>query len=187
MRPSSIPARTATAILAAAIAAIGACRGVTATRDGGATGGVGGSTSTAGGSPAGAGGGFFFDAGQAGGSAPEAGCGGAGPGDAGTGCDGVTGAVSYTTDVAPIFAQRCNGELCHVTPTRASLVGVPASECCDGRLLVAPGDAAGSYLVDKLTGHALCSGGRMPLAEPALADADVATIVGWICAGAPAN
>jgi len=86
--------------------------------------------------------------------------------------------------VAPIFAESCNGELCHLAPTRAALVGVKASECCDGRLLVQPGNVARSYLVQKIGGHDLCSGGQMPLGQAPLADADELAIARWICGGA---
>jgi hypothetical protein len=168
--------------LAAALT-IAACRGGAAVPDGGsaATGGAGGAG--AGGASAGGAGGAV-DAGT-----PDAADGGcatadAGASDAGTGCDGIGGGAGYAAEVAPIFAQSCNGELCHLAPTRSSLVGVTASECCDGRLLVAPGDAAQSYLVDKIRGHDLCSGGQMPLGQAPLTDAEQLAIVRWICAGA---
>jgi hypothetical protein len=102
----------------------------------------------------------------------------------GTGCDGVAGGVAFARDVAPLLAS-CTGEICHASPTFAGLVGVASRECCDGRSLVAPGDASTSYLVTKLAGVDLCTGGQMPLDRPALPSAAQATIVAWICEGAP--
>lgn len=161
---------------------------------GGAGGGSAGSA--AGGATNGAGGAggiaWSFDAGLGTGGVAGGGC----PGDAGGpdaggpdagGCEGVAGGAGYAAEVAPIFAQRCTGELCHVAPTRAALVGVPSTECCGSRLLVVPGDAARSYLLDKLTDHDLCAGGRMPLGADPLPDADVLAVRRWICAGALAD
>jgi hypothetical protein len=102
----------------------------------------------------------------------------------GTGCEGVAGGVTFSADVAPIFAN-CTGDVCHAVPTPAALVGKPAAECCDGRALVAPGDASRSYLVAKIRGEHLCAGKPMPRDLPPLAAADQATIVAWICEGAP--
>ena len=109
---------------------------------------------------------------------------GAAPPPPGTGCDGVAGGVAFARDVAPLLAS-CTGEICHAPPTFAGLVGVPSRECCDGRALVAPGDASTSYLVTKLAGVDLCSGGQMPLDRPPLSASAQATIVAWICEGAP--
>lgn len=162
---------------------------------GGGGGGTGGSTATsAGRSVASAasgtgGGGFFVDAGADDGMAD--GCTPVDAGsvaDASTGCEGLAPGVHFGADLGPILTQSCNGDSCHVVPTYGSLVGdggIRAFECCDGRLLVAPGNAARSYLMDKITGHHLCSGGRMPLAQPPLSDADMLTIRRWICEGAP--
>jgi hypothetical protein len=106
--------------------------------------------------------------------------------DASTGCDGLDGGVTFSGDVFPIFMASCNGEVCHNTPTYAGLVNVPAPECCDdGELFVKPGDADHSYLMNKLTGHALCYGAPMPFGEPPLPDAEILTIRTWICEGAP--
>jgi hypothetical protein len=110
-------------------------------------------------------------------------CGTASP-PPGTGCDGVAGGVSFSTDVAPLLVS-CTGEVCHAPPTYAGLVGVASRECCDGRSLVTPGDASTSYLVTKLAGVDLCSGTRMPLDRPPLPAQAQATIAAWICEGAP--
>jgi hypothetical protein len=143
-----------------------------------------GTSAGTGGSPSGAGGGggllWSDDAGI-----PDASMSCSDAGDGSTGCEGIEGGATYTNDVALILGQNCNGELCHPPPVYDTLVGVVATECCDGRLVVAPGNAAQSYLLDKLEGHDLCAGGRMPLAKPPLADEDVLTVRRWICAGAP--
>jgi hypothetical protein len=97
--------------------------------------------------------------------------------------------VSFLRDVAPILAARCSGEICHQATwggqgAYATLVDVRTSECCDGRKLVAPGDPAHSYVMQKLRGLDLCAGKPMPLSGTITA-AEVSTIEGWICEGAP--
>ena len=108
------------------------------------------------------------------------------PADASTGCEGIEGGVDYTTQVAPIVG--CTGELCHSPWTAATLVNQRAAECCDGRSLVMPGNAAESYLIDKVTGTNLCAGGQMPLFSTPLADAQVQTLsCAGFCEGAPTD
>jgi hypothetical protein len=51
-------------------------------------------------------------------------------------------------------------------------------------VLVAPGDAAASYLVEKLTRPRPASGERMPQASAALEPGRIAAIRAWIAAGA---
>lgn len=97
--------------------------------------------------------------------------------------------VSYKDDVEPVFKANCSGEVCHNGTwgggrAYESLVGVRASECCDGRKLVLPGNPNLSYVVQKLKGIDLCAGGRMPFNRQ-IADGDVATLTDWICEGAP--
>ncbi len=96
--------------------------------------------------------------------------------------------VSYSKDVSPVL-RACSGEICHDSTwggpnAYADLVGRAATECCDGRLLVAPGDPSRSYVVQKLRGVDLCRGGRMP-ALGSISDAAVQMIADWICEGAP--
>ncbi len=66
--------------------------------------------------------------------------------------------------------------------------GVAAAGCAQ-KLRIVSGNAAQSYLVDKLLGAAqdggCFSGRQMPLGRPALAAADLATITNWINAGTP--
>jgi hypothetical protein len=105
--------------------------------------------------------------------------------DAPTGCEGVDGGGVTFADVAPIFGGACNIE-CHTPWEPQSLVNIPAYECCDGLPLVTPGNPNESYLMDKLEGHALCQGHRMPLSGPPyLTDDQIAIVRAWICAGAP--
>jgi len=66
------------------------------------------------------------------------------------------------------------------------LVGVRATECCDGRLRVDPGRPDRSYVMQKLRGEELCLGEKMPLSGT-VSDAEVQTIEDWICAGAQEN
>jgi hypothetical protein len=106
-------------------------------------------------------------------------------------------------DVQAIFDARC--VTCHDASkvglpafpsmpltdgaSHASLVNKPASETCGGTLVV-PGNAAQSYLIQKLTNPTPCSGSRMPRpfeigpVVPLSAD-QIATITSWIDAGAP--
>jgi hypothetical protein len=98
-------------------------------------------------------------------------------------CDAST-AVTYSGDVRPVLLG-CTGELCHSPPDYDSLVDRLSTECCEGRLLVAPGGPAESYLLDKLEGRDLCFGSRMPLGDDPLGPDTIQQIADWICAGAP--
>jgi hypothetical protein len=171
-------------VTAAMFVLIGAsCHGSGVAGTGGASAGTGGVSSSSGSV---GGDDWFIDAGPVGG-AMNLGCSDASPDpppDAATGCEGLEGGVAYLHDVAPIFNLGCNGELCHAIPTWKSTVGQPSQECCD-RVLIAPGDPAHSYLVDKITGVNICSGDPMPLSRPPLSMSDTTTILRWICEGAP--
>lgn len=109
--------------------------------------------------------------------------------DAATGCDGLEGGVTFSGDVGPIFRANCStSDICHTTPTYGDFVNVLAPECCNGtELFVKPGDADHSYVMNKITGYAMCYGSPMPFGGPALPDADILTIRRWICEGAPDN
>jgi hypothetical protein len=114
----------------------------------------------------------------------------------GCGCPGD--GVSFGAQVEPLLANNCSTMGCHGFPAPAAgldlrvgnafgdLVGVPSSQCND-RLLVAPGQPANSYLMDKLLGVNLCFGTKMPKTGAPLSDADIATISEWICRGASEN
>lgn len=119
----------------------------------------------------------------------------AGPGPDAAGADAATTCgttpVSFQHDVVPLIGG-CGGEMCHgglggASWPYAALVGQPSTECDDQRLLVAPGDPAHSYLVQKLTGEGMCTGERMPRLGPPLTAAQVQTIADWICQGAANN
>ena len=63
----------------------------------------------------------------------------------------------------------------------------PATEACGGTLVI-PGNAAMSYLYQKLSLDQPCSGARMPRSEFAsdpLPDCAIALVGSWIAAGAP--
>ena len=97
----------------------------------------------------------------------------------------------------PLFvAASCGKSACHAGAQAAEdldlstqsvsyteLVGVAASQC-SARLLVAPGNPTGSYLVNKLTGTDMCSGSRMPKGGSGLSAAALDTIRSWIGSGA---
>lgn len=69
-----------------------------------------------------------------------------------------------------------------------TVVGVAAAGCPQ-KLRILPGNAAQSYLVDKLMGGAqdagCFSGKQMPLNKPPLAATELEVIRSWINAGAP--
>src|SRR5262249_9790025 len=103
--------------------------------------------------------------------------------DGGTGCEGLEGGV--TLDAAQALLSGCTGQFCHLAPPLAELVGKAAYDCSDRRDLVTPGNAAQSYLLDKIERHDCCFGPRMPPDGNWLSDDDTLTIRRWICEGAP--
>ena len=66
----------------------------------------------------------------------------------------------------------------------AELVNVVST--CGGRKQVAPGSPSTSYLVNKVTGVGMCSGGICRNGRGTDA-AQIAAIRAWICQGAPNN
>lgn len=114
-------------------------------------------------------------------------------------CTCGSASVSFAGAVQPIFTTSCTPNGCHgnVAPkeglnltagrSHGTLVNVAARQCADGRMRVAPGDPANSYLVHKLTDTAICSGTPMPKTGANLSSADLTTITNWICGGAQNN
>ena len=106
--------------------------------------------------------------------------------------------VSFSGTIEPILATQCAGNGCHGAPmpkagldlragsAYAQLVNVTANQCDDGRLRVAPGNPAQSYLLDKILNVDLCSGTKMPKMGT-VPDADIEAISNWICGGALDN
>lgn len=101
--------------------------------------------------------------------------------------------------VLPVLERSCATTGCHgggagaVSPALhldpfAALVGVPAGEAGGAFDLVAPGDAANSYLLMKVVRDARIEGDPMdsPPGVPAVTGTDVALLRAWIDAGAPA-
>lgn len=126
-------------------------------------------------------------------------CGGDSSGPGGGGGGG--GGFSLSLDVQPILSSNCALSGCHATVgaqlgldlssgrTFASTVGIPAVELSTMNL-VTPSNTAQSYLVHKIEGTQASVGGiggRMPLGGSALSATQIATIKGWIDAGAPDN
>jgi hypothetical protein len=105
--------------------------------------------------------------------------------------------VSYANQVQPIWTASCTGAGCHTGmrpaggvslvagSSYAALVNVAAS--CGGKVFVAPGSVANSYLVNKLTGVGMCTGTQMPKTGADLPPTQMNAINGWICQGAPKN
>lgn len=102
---------------------------------------------------------------------------------------------TFAANVWPIFqAKNCTGS-CHdasspseglnlsnATTAYNQLVGIMAAQC--NRVRVVRGDAANSYLMNKLTGQGMCSGSRMPRNGAPLTAAQLDTVRAWINGGA---
>lgn len=96
---------------------------------------------------------------------------------------------------AEIFTPSCARSGCHggSSPAQgmnlsagsayAAIVNVTARQSTKKR--IAPGDPAGSYLLDKIRGAAGITGSRMPLGGPDLDDAKITLVEDWIRRGAP--
>jgi len=122
-----------------------------------------------------------------------------GPGQtcAGGQCTCGSTSVSFAADIQPIFDGHCNSNACHggVVPAGmlnlksgaayGSIVGVPSGQCAS-RLIVAPGETANSYILNKVLGVDLCFGSKMPKTG-SIASSDVLALSSWICNGALDN
>jgi hypothetical protein len=124
--------------------------------------------------------------------------------DGGCQCGAAT--ISFATDVQSIFSASCASNGCHngaggpgspgggpggggasldLTVGNAHQSLLSTTTPCGP--VVAPGDAAASILIGKLTGSELCMGSLMPKGDPALAPELIDTIATWICQGAENN
>jgi hypothetical protein len=111
-------------------------------------------------------------------------------------CQGCGPTVSFAAQVQPIFNADCTSN-CHSGNRPAgnlSLVSgaayaelVNVVSTCGGKKQVDPGSPSTSYLVNKVTGVGMCSGGIMPKMGGELTTAQIAAIRAWICQGAPNN
>ena len=123
-------------------------------------------------------------------------CGGPSPTSPTTG--GSKDDPSFSTDIQPIITNAgCAGAGCHDQAARSAglllaadssygaLVNVTSTEV-PPKKLVAPGDLAGSYLIDKLEGTATV-GVQMPATGQPLSAGDITTIKNWILKGAKNN
>lgn len=108
-------------------------------------------------------------------------------------------AVSFASDVQPIFTAHCaTAMFCHTGPSPAqgmnlsagmayaAIAGVPSMEV-PALDRVAPGDPANSYLVRKINGGPSILGSQMPLGGPFLSPAEIAVITDWVQQGAANN
>jgi hypothetical protein len=103
--------------------------------------------------------------------------------------------LSFAADIQPIFDDNCG---CHASGSigdplfllpdgYAPIVDVESIEAA-GVDYVEPGSSADSYLIAKLRGTQMQSGGsgvQMPMNADPLPEATIATIEAWIDAGAP--
>jgi uncharacterized protein (TIGR03118 family) len=110
----------------------------------------------------------------------------------------VGAAVTLTQIQTDVFTPICSG--CHTGVgaalpgvqnltaghSYASIVGVASIEK-PALMRVKPGDAANSYLIEKLEGAAGIGGARMPLGGPYLDQATIDKIKAWINSGAANN
>lgn len=110
-------------------------------------------------------------------------------------CVDTSAAATLSAIQSQIFTPTCAVSSCHA-PTSpeegldltagnayANLVGAACKEC-PPKLRVAPGDVAGSYLMNKLTGVDMCSGSEMPRRDQTLPKAQIDMVRSWICSGA---
>jgi hypothetical protein len=127
-----------------------------------------------------------------------AGCGGdskgaddlVGPGD--NGGNEQSGPVSFSQQIAPIFQSTCSGSGCHINggkngvnlTTYAQVIASRGQQY--GSLVVLPGNAAQSPLIDKLGSNPLF-GIRMPDGKSALSSSQITLIRTWINEGALNN
>jgi hypothetical protein len=103
-------------------------------------------------------------------------------------------AASVTfADVFAIFQNRtCGRTGCHAganaaedldlstsAKAQAALVDVASKECTNKKRVLS-GDAAQSYLLNKLTGSGMCSGSQMPKGGTPLNNAELDTVRSWI-------
>ena len=99
-------------------------------------------------------------------------------------------AVRFSVDIGPLFAMHCAG--CHVGGTTSGVnlttYASVQSSIGDqyGELVVRPGNAAGSPLVDKIEPSPRI-GARMPQGNPPLTADQIALVRAWIDAGALDN
>jgi hypothetical protein len=115
------------------------------------------------------------------------------PSPPGAACPDTTEAVQ-----AQILQPTCGASACHggsapalaldlVSPGLAQrLVDVPANGCGDA-VLIAPGDPAHSYLLQKLTPGAETCGDPMPLVAAPLSNETLTCLQAWIAAMPPAS
>jgi hypothetical protein len=110
--------------------------------------------------------------------------------------------ISFSKDILRIFTNNggktCARAGCHAGPSPqmgqslsaataySNIVNVPSAEK-PSLLRVKPGDAANSYLYQKITGAPGISGSRMPLIGGPLSASDIALVQQWINEGAPNN
>lgn len=111
----------------------------------------------------------------------------------------TTSTVSFATIQSTILTPACEG--CHTDVNRTAAGGLnlkpgaaypnlvsQVSSAKSGATRVVPGNASGSYLIQKLEGASDIVGLRMPRnGPPYLTDAQVATIRTWITEGAKNN
>ena len=116
---------------------------------------------------------------------------------AGAGCGGGDASEPIPPHLSAIeteiFAHNCTLSSCHgavspqegmslVSPTQATLIGVPSTEVPD-MVRIAPGNPDGSYLLQKISSTTPLDGVRMPPDQPLPAN-KIDAIRAWIAAGA---
>src|SRR5436309_14995488 len=91
-------------------------------------------------------------------------------------------AVSYSRDVAPIFAMNCNS--CHGDAETAGGLELRTYAALMKSGAIVPGDPDGSQVVQFIEGRR-GEEHRMPLGETPLTADQIGRIRGWIAEGAP--
>ena len=174
--------------LGLALAGAAGCEKAAETETPSANGGSGSGGSGSGGS--GSGGSGSGGSGSGGSGSGGSSSGGSGGSSADTGGGGVT-----FVQVQALFNKSCI--FCHTgggaTLPSAMNIKIYAdlmadSKQCTGdkaKKRIQPGDASKSYIINKLRGTDLCSGGKMPMGLSALSETDIMLVEAWINGGAP--
>jgi len=101
-------------------------------------------------------------------------------------CANTTSTVFFAKDVAPILGgATCSGEICHAAWQYDTMVNQRSNACCDHRFLIVPGQPSQSHVIQAITGNGMCID-PMPLGG-SLPDSTIATLIAWVCQGAPNN
>ena len=96
----------------------------------------------------------------------------------------------YEQHIQPIFNVSCGGASCHIPGPTSGLSLANYNNAINskgleyGTMIIIPGNAAGSPLIDKISSPNPKYGVRMPNGRNPLSQADIDTLKAWINRGA---